>query len=303
MKRFGFAQLRFFIAAILFIAAGLKAWQLSTSPLPPVVQGSMFTPLLELFNDRYFQILIVVGEILFALVLISGLWMAWMWLLSLLGFTAFTLVSVIKGLSGETSCGCFGTVTVNPWITATFDAAIVGLLLVFRATKNAEPERPLFSLGNVMFSWLMIALPLVWLMASFQPAAITSSGEIIGESRVVMLYPKEWINQKWPLSSFVEIAEDLEQGYWIVVLYGADCRSCHEHFNEWKNKGFPVPSEGDERIALLEITGNSENALKRALVAEPYIWGSLIRERQWYVETPVVLLLQEGIVRQIWTDN
>ena len=45
--RFGFTQLRFVIAAVLLIAAGLKAQQLATTPLPPVVQGSMFTPLLE----------------------------------------------------------------------------------------------------------------------------------------------------------------------------------------------------------------------------------------------------------------
>ena len=75
---------------------------------------------------------VVISEILFALILISGLWRSWIWLLSLLGFTAFTLVSVMKAISGESSCGCFGTITVNPWLTATFDATIVGLLLVFR---------------------------------------------------------------------------------------------------------------------------------------------------------------------------
>ena len=73
MKRANFAQFRFGVAAILLLAAGLKAYQLATAPLPPVVQASMFTPLLELLNDRYFQMAVVVGEILFALVLIANL--------------------------------------------------------------------------------------------------------------------------------------------------------------------------------------------------------------------------------------
>jgi len=60
MKGLGFARFRFVPAAVLLIAAGLKAYQLSTAPLPPVVQGSVFTPLLELLNDRYFQMAVVV---------------------------------------------------------------------------------------------------------------------------------------------------------------------------------------------------------------------------------------------------
>jgi len=76
-NRFGFAQFRFIVATILLLAAGLKAYQLSTAPLPPVVQGSVFTPILELLNDRHFQMLVVVGEILFALVLIAGIWLHW----------------------------------------------------------------------------------------------------------------------------------------------------------------------------------------------------------------------------------
>ena len=177
-KRFSFAQFRFVVAGILFLAAGLKAYQLSTAPLPPVVQGSVFTPLLELLNDRYFLMAVVVGEILFALVLVAGIWRQWTWLLSLLGFSMFTLVSMMKGLSGETSCGCFGTVTVNPWITMGLDLIIVACLAVFRVLDAEKQKEPLFSVGNVLLSWLLIALPLAWLMASFQPAVITPSGEI-----------------------------------------------------------------------------------------------------------------------------
>jgi len=53
-KRFGFSQFRFAATAILLLAAGLKAVQLASAPLSPVVQGSVFTPLLEQLNGRYF---------------------------------------------------------------------------------------------------------------------------------------------------------------------------------------------------------------------------------------------------------
>ena len=127
----------------------------------------MFTPLLELLNDRYFLMVVVVGEILFALVLIADLWRSWMWLLSLLGFSAFTLVSAMKGVSGETSCGCFGTVTVNPWITTTFDVAIVGLLLVFLEridrTISVWDRKKVLAVSVV---WFVLAVPMLFFMFS-----------------------------------------------------------------------------------------------------------------------------------------
>jgi hypothetical protein len=168
-KRFGFAQLRFVVAAILLLAAGLKAYQLATAPLPPVVQGSLFTPLLELLNDRYFQMMVVVGEILFALVLIADLWWSWTWLLSLLGFSAFTLVSLMKGLSGESSCGCFGTVTVNPWITMCFDLVIVALLAVFRERIDwTFPPLDRKKVLAVLLIWLVLAVPTMFFMLSLK---------------------------------------------------------------------------------------------------------------------------------------
>ncbi|MDR2705429.1 MAG: hypothetical protein LBC02_06595 [Planctomycetaceae bacterium] len=64
---FGFGQLRFVIGMILFLAAYLKAYQLSTVPLPPPVQDSVFTPILEFLNNRYLLMVVVEGKILFAL--------------------------------------------------------------------------------------------------------------------------------------------------------------------------------------------------------------------------------------------
>jgi hypothetical protein len=153
VKRFGFTQFRFVVAGILLLAAGLKAYQLATAPLPPVVQGSVFTPLLEWLNDRYLLMAVVVGEILFGLVLIAGLWRQWTWFLSLIGFSAFALISAMKGLSGEASCGCFGTVTVNPWITAGLDLGIVVCLAVFR--ERLDWSFPPLDRKKVLACWLL----------------------------------------------------------------------------------------------------------------------------------------------------
>ncbi|MDR2346341.1 MAG: hypothetical protein LBE18_09770 [Planctomycetaceae bacterium] len=138
----GFTQLRFIIAIILIIAAGLKTYQLATAPIPPPVQGSIFTPLLVILSKRWLLMIIVELEILFALILFSGILRQLTWFISLLCFTSFSIISIIKGLSGESSCGCFGVVAVNPWITVLMDLIIVILLIVF-----SEPIKINFKLS------------------------------------------------------------------------------------------------------------------------------------------------------------
>jgi hypothetical protein len=161
----------------------------------------------------------------------------------------------------------------------------------------------MFSVCNIAVSWLMIALPLGWLMLSFQPSTITSDGEIVGTSNVVMLYPKDWLGQKCPVLEFTDIAANLNQGHWIVVFYGANCKKCKEHFADWKDNGFPVAKNNDEQIAMLEISGEPVNTFRQTLKTEPYIGGGLSRSKQWYIETPTVILLDEGIVKQVWTEK
>jgi hypothetical protein len=274
----------------------LKAYQFSTTPT--LGDG--------ILHARWFNILVVGFELFFGFWLVFGLLAKLTQFATTMLFFVFAAVSFYKAISGEVSCGCFGAITVNPWITMTGDLVVVAVvLLMFRIKQTVESDsKPLLlPVVSIVFSWLVVAMPLGWLMASFQPATFNSDGELSGISRAVMLYPKEWLGQKCPVLEFTEIAADLKRGRWIVVFYGAECEKCKEHFAEWKTKGFPVAKKGDEQIAMLEIYGKAENIFRQMLNNEPYIWGSLSSSKQWYVETPVVILLVEGIVQVVWTET
>jgi hypothetical protein len=294
-KRFGFTQFRFVVAGILFLAAGLKAYQLATAPLPPVVQGSAFTPLLELLNDRYFLMAVVVGEILFALILVAGIWRQWTWLLSLLGFTAFTLVSMMKGLSGESSCGCFGTVTVNPWITMCFDLVIVAHLAVFRERLDwTFPPLDRKKMLAVLIAWFILAgLALFGMLSLKQQPHATLGTEFTGSDgkRMILLEPETWIGKEFPLvSRFVqpEGAEVLQRGTWNVLFIHTDCKKCQELMAELENRKaknvaiIVVPTRPNERISATSF---------------PTFW--LDEQNDWFVTTPCVVKLSKGICVEI----
>jgi len=299
-KRFGFAQFRFVIAGVLLLAAGLKAYQLATAPLPPVVQGSVFTPLLELLNDRYFLMATVVGEILFALVLIAGIWLQWTWLLSLLGFAAFTLVSLMKGLSGETSCGCFGTVSVNPWITATFDAAIVGLLVLFRERIDwTFPALDKKKVLAVLVAWLALAGLALSAMLSLkeQPHATLGTEFVGADGRItIMLESNMWVGKEFPLWDRVDnkSRQMLEKGEWNIVISRKQCEECKQLI---ERLGTAVP------LALLELDDGSMSITASSdFLSMVSVTGILKIDPNWVLLTPSLIKCRDGVCVSVGKD-
>ncbi|MCL2120127.1 MAG: hypothetical protein FWH27_17050 [Planctomycetaceae bacterium] len=292
-KRFGFAQFRFVVAAILLLAAGLKAHQLSAAPLPPVVQGSVFTPMLELLNDRYFLMVVVVGEILFALVLIAGIWRQWMWLLSLLGFTAFMLVSLIKGLSGESSCHCFGAVTTSPWITTFLDLAIVILLAIFRERigwKFAFPDRK--KLVTVLIAWIVLAGTALFAMLSLkQEPHATLGTEFIGVDgkSTIMLEPERWVDQRFPLWDYVDDKSRslLEKGEWNIVIGRKQCDECKQLIEK-------LGTHSTIPVALIEVDDDATDTVYSEPENVP-VKGWLTFEPHWLILMPCLIKCRDGV--------
>ena len=291
VRRFGFAQFRFVVSAVLLLAAGLKAWQLGTAPLPPVVQGSMFTPLLELLNDRYFLMMVVVCEIFFALVLIVDLCRSWAWLLSLLGFAAFALVSLMKGLSGEASCGCFGTITINPWYTMVLDLVILAFLAVFRERIDwSFPPLNWKKVQTVLLIWFVLAGLALWGMLSLtQRTHATLGKETIGlDNRLAIdLEPERWLGKEFPLiERFSEPHEGevLKQGEWTVLLIHTDCPKCKKMMRELEEKKI-------EKVAIVVVPFLTGERMPQ--MDFPAFW--LDRRNGWYADTPCIVRLVNGV--------
>jgi hypothetical protein len=293
---FGFGQLRFGIAAVLLLAAGLKAYQLATSPLPLVVQGSVFTPLLEFLNNRRLLMFVVESEILFALFLCFGIGRQWTWLASLFCFSAFSIVSAMKGLSGEGSCGCFGVVTVNPWITTIFDVIIVILLAVFRERLTFEftlssRERQKFILVFVV--WIILAIPTLLTMLSLKQvhAALGTEMTNANGTKKIILEPAKWIGKELPLIVRFMQPDDgeiLKQGIWTIILIRTDCPKCRQLISELKKQHNQNTAFN---AALIEIPSPSTEDLPQ--VSFPVF--KLDDHNEWFVTTPCMIKTTDGI--------
>jgi hypothetical protein len=288
---------RYLVALVLFAAAGLKAYQLATGPLPPPVHGSFFTPLLDLLNHRSLMMFVVEMELLFTLVLVFGICQSWSWLLALLGFTAFTLVSLIKGLSGESSCGCFGILTVNPWITASFDMVIVILLLIFR-----EPLPKKFQLiaedrkylKITLAIWIFLSVPVLAAMLSLQirtHATLGTETTTVDGQKAIQLQPSKWLGKNFPLFDRLATQADyefLKQGNWTVILTHAECPKCRSLLAD-------LQKEAADHVAVIEVP--EYNSGQSPPTSFPFF--KLDTENAWFVDTPCIIRLSDGLCADV----
>ena len=286
----GFDVVRVVLALILLVAAALKAHQLATEP---VANNGIF-------SYRWSLMAMVEFEIVLGLWLLSGLHKRLVWFVSTSCFSLFTCITLYKALSGEASCGCFGTVEVSPWYTLTLDVAAVVALSIFRPNLH-RPER-------ANHYWLRFAVALVIVLAagipaglamdSYTPAALTAEGQVTGDSEFVVLEPQEWTGKQFPLIDHIDIGSQLAKGDWVVLLYHHDCPQCAEAVPAYEQMGRELAgNENYLRIAIIEVPPYGPNKECKDCFC---LHGSLSNTKDWFVATPVVALLSNGEVRIAW---
>jgi len=108
--------------------------------------------------------------------LLCGLFRKAGWLLGLISFGGFIIVTAGKVISGAESCGCFGTVTVDPLITLlTMDVPLFVLLAIFRpkGQKLLPPPWPsakhFFGVAIPTFILLAVVVPVLILNKQIKP--------------------------------------------------------------------------------------------------------------------------------------
>jgi hypothetical protein len=232
-------------------------------------------------------------------------------------FSFFSVITLYRAATGAGSCGCFGSVHVNPWITLfAIDLPAVLALSLFRPKPVLPPRilvrirlrrSPVKALVRQLIKPLPSAprfamtacLALVILgvttpiLALNEPARVTSSYEV--------LEPETWVGKELPILENIDIAETLRKGTWLVLLYHYDCPNC----------GWAIPMY--EQMAR-ELAGN-EDFLRIALIAVPpygrgpvsmncpCTLGKLDESKEWFVTTPATALMTDGQVKSAWEEK
>lgn len=120
------------LAVLLFLAAGLKIYGLRVEP---IAAGGIFSAV-------EIQVALVEFEIVLGIWLWSGVRPILSWLVALVTFSGFATVSAHLAWIGQSSCGCFGAVRVNPLLALSLDGAILLALFLGRPDLTALRNNP-----------------------------------------------------------------------------------------------------------------------------------------------------------------
>lgn len=98
--------------------------------------------------------------------MVSGIFRKAGWLIGTLCYIFFVGVTLFKGLTGQTSCGCFGQIHINPWITLfAIDIPLAAALIICRPKEQKLLPPPWPSVGHAIgtaipiFAVLLFAAP------------------------------------------------------------------------------------------------------------------------------------------------
>ncbi len=282
----------------LLVAAVLKLVDASPSHLPAALVKWLGAAGIDLMFVLEFSIgveLTVVGV---------------MWLLPRLARTAgivmlAAFVPVLLGdvLMGASSCGCFGAVEIHPWITLSMDVSLLlGLWLLGRGA-------PTLALTDVLPTARVIAAG-IWTVASFGAAfgftgmltpaeAAAGAGEASAVPSEGYYMPQydSWIGKRWeevPIAAWVRgMGQPQGSGVRYVLFYRKDCEHCHELMAVYFSGRLAAPTTA---VAVPERDGFPSEGLQPFECGECSL-AELPAGVDWFLQTPVLVRLEEGIVQ------
>jgi hypothetical protein len=285
MKTAGSVVLRL-LGLLLLVTAFLKGWQLLAEPAAND----------DIWSYRPFLILQVEFELALGLWLVSGLFKRAAWLACLVCFSTFSAVTLYKGIIGVESCGCFGQIHINPWVTLfAIDLPVVVALLVFGPKDERLFARPsVRRLGTTACIGLIAVGTTTPLLAFGGKAELMSSGYEV-------LEPETWVGQRLPIFDDIGIGESLKKGEWVILLYRHNCPSCVSTIPAYEQMAYHFAT--NERVAktaaLIEVPPYGDPPLSAESAC---VLGKLSDRKRWFVR-PALILLSDGIVQGGWTDE
>jgi thiol-disulfide isomerase/thioredoxin len=275
---------------VLLIASALKIHQLVTEPI--ISKG--------FWESWEFFLIQIPLELGLGIWLVCGLFRKAGWLLGLIAFGGFIGVTLYKGLTGAESCGCFGMVKVNPWITlSAIDIPIFILLAIFRpkGLKLLPPPWP----KPVHF--FAIAIPTFILLPAIEYILITNKPPLKTDKYEVV-DTNEWVTQKqnlWPMLEDIDIKQQLQSGLWVVLLYHCDCPDCAKAIPKYEEmyKSFKA-NENAINFAFIEMPPYGNEKQQLVSPNSKVTRGKLNDIKKWFVQTPVVVVLHNGQALKAW---
>jgi hypothetical protein len=213
-------------------------------------------------------------------------------------FCLFAAVSIYEALHAVPSCGCFGNVKVPPVVIAGIDIGGVTALWLARPLHSGWLKEP-SSLRRIVAGSCLAAFMSAgfWTLYSFRRVPIDPVPTSDDTTSLVVLEPKSWIHQPFPLLQDIDGASVLSSGRWLVVLYHYDCDACLQaipNYSTWARTN--AKDSFHAKLALIAMPPLPSASQDPILPSSEFERFALRSDHDWFATTPVVVALENGRV-------
>jgi hypothetical protein len=274
--------------------------ELTTSPAPN----------LGFFPSPWLLLLAVQAELFFGMWLVAGFKPRLAWYLALACFTGLFGVSLYGSLSGADRCGCFGQASVNPWYTTLLDLVAVLALLIWRPAGRTPATRP--AIQRPRRPWLLVGAYLLAGFVGLIAIATNHFGSSGPDENVVdgveydaVLRPVTWVGRRLPLDKYLDGAQPLYRGKWIVILFHASCGHCARVVPKYQQYARQSAGKaGATRIAFIEVPASATfNTLIKISPSRDYFYRRLDPAKTYYCKTPGIVAVENGRCQALLTEE
>ncbi|MCK5378253.1 MAG: hypothetical protein KAJ78_02570 [Acidobacteria bacterium] len=206
---------------------------------------------------------------------------------------------------GASSCGCFGAVTVSPWVTLIIDGGLfVGLWYFGGKAASLQLAGKLPTLPVVVAGlWVVLSF-----MVGFAVGGTANGNSVRNENGAspaaelpvdgyYLPQYDSWIGRQWSdleVSVWVEgVAPGQVEGVEYVVFYRKDCEHCHELMEAWFAGVLFAPTVA---VAVPDRNGFPTENLQPFDCPECFL-AELPAGIDWFFQTPVLVRLENGVVQ------
>jgi hypothetical protein len=260
----GYAVMRLVLAMLLAIAAGAK---------------------LQSLHGAGWRAIEAAVELVVAVWLTAGVYPMLIRHIALVAVGVFAAVAFNEAIAGDRSCGCFGAVPVDPWVTFAIDAfCLAGLALLRPASRSfangASAKRIVMAVGFVGLAGTLG----FGLARHFDDQAFAAADGFDAHG---------WIGKPLPIADDIVTDKDIAVGRWTVLFSRNGCGACRDALDRLLTKPNQMP------LAVIEI--GSHGGSEPADLPLEIVRGHLRRPFE-QLPTPVILHLENGIVVSVTTQ-
>lgn len=287
------ARVRWIIGALLLAAALLKASDASA----PIERASRI-------SDDRIRFAVIHIELILAAACFAGVAPKLVKRSLVALFAFFTAYSLYLVASGADSCGCFGPVRFPPWLTLALDIGVLALLFAWRPEyRGGGAVTPRGQWSFLLVVYAAAAVPASVLLMQNRSIALAGDAQSSDAAGIVILEPEAWKGKQLPIAKFIEIGDRVMTGKWILLLHHHNCPKCQETTPRYVETARRLQkARSATHVALIETPPFASAVLPEDLDAAAVLLGRQSDQREWFVQTPVQIKLDEGVVVDVNGD-